>query len=145
MEERYELQKKFDEITNDDIDIYCHFTDALGEDILESGLFVGNKEWYKSFLKLDANDLMDICAFIDDNGNKAIGTSIMVVVAVFKDADEPFIRKSIGNDSIYYNWSGVNSPDYIVDSEYILGYVDVNTMELFVNNRSLVVEDLMIL
>ncbi len=145
-EEKLELQKRFDEIALvNDVDLYCHFTNSRGEDILEDGLHVANREWYKSFLKLDDQEKENICTFIQDNGNHYGRNKVMIIVAVFDDLEDSFIRKCQVDDETYSNWAYDGLPEYIVDKEFIFGYVDIDTMKLVVNNRSLVAEELMIL
>lgn len=145
MEENIDIQTKFWELASENVDIYCHFTDASGEDIITQGLYVASDKWYKSFLKLEKSELEDIFTFIANYGKSYGRSNTMIVLAVFKDLDTPFIRKNNTTDAVYSNWVYDGLPEYIVDSEFIFGYVDLNEMKLIINSDSLVAEELMIL
>lgn len=57
----------------------------------------------------------------------------MIIAGVYKDNMDYFIRRLGEEEFLGVNYEGVGSPDYIVDSNHLMGYIDLETKELAVN------------
>lgn len=60
----------------------------------------------------------------------------MIIVGVYKDSMKRFIRRLRDDEAYDIDWEGVGTPDFIVDSDHIIGYIDLNTLEFVYNERS---------
>ncbi|MBQ6841088.1 MAG: hypothetical protein IJO63_03105 [Bacilli bacterium] len=133
MEDLKELIASFPR--DEGIRYFYHFTPSFPEDLVEQGIIVANPRWEQSFLEFTNNELDDIESVINDNkSTKVKQNRAMIIVAVYEDEMEKFIRP-IAND--YVNtvyWEGVGSPDYIVDSANIIGYIDLETLTFVLND-----------
>lgn len=135
-----ELQEQITLATSDkDARYFYHLTSQPGEKLLEEGIIVANPEWEKSFLEFTEDELSDIEGVIDNNASNGFKqNNTMVIVGVYKDSMKRFIRRLNDDEAYDIDWEGVGTPDYIVDSEYILGFIDLNTLEFVYNERSCV-------
>lgn len=138
-----ELQEKINLLTSDkDVRYFYHFTSSDGNKILEDGLVVANPKWEQSFLEFSADELNNIESIILDNqSTKLKDNNIMIIAGVYKDGMDNFIRHLRDDETIDMNWSGVGNPDYIVDNEHLLGYIDLETLELSVNEYANALSD----
>ena len=129
------LQEYFNELSsNDEARYFYHFTSVSGDKIMDEGLIVANPSWEQSFLEFSPEELLNIEDVINDNqGNKFKNNNTMIIVGVYKDDIDYFIRKLSPDEISYIGFEGVSLPDYIVDTNYILGYIDLNTLELYIN------------
>lgn len=131
------LQDKINILTSDDNKRYFyHFTPVDANKILEEGLIVSSKNWEESFLEFTKEELENIDSVINDNRNTKIKkNNFMIIVAVQKENVNKFISTL---DYNYYveEWEGIGNPDYIVDNNYIVGYIDLNELELYINEYS---------
>lgn len=136
-----DLQETIDGIINlDEARYFYHLTSKDGEEIMEEGLFVANPDWEQSFLEFNEEELSDINGLIDDNSSKFRNNNTMIIVGVYKDAIGDLIRP-LGNDEKYFiDFEGVGLPNYIVDSRFIVGYIDLKTREIFLNDRAVVAD-----
>ncbi len=120
---------------------FYHFTSADGDKILNEGLFVASFLWQQSFLEFTLDELLNIENVINDNkSNKIKINNTMIIAGVYEDDINNFIRKA-SNDEICPDFEGVDTPDYIVDPNYIIGYIDLNNLELKVNEYASVLSD----
>lgn len=65
----------------------------------------------------------------------------MVIAGVYKDDMDSFIRKLREEEFVGVNYEGVAAPDYIVDSPHLMGYIDLKTNELVVNENANVMSE----
>lgn len=130
-----ELQEKINGLTSDkEARYFYHFTSARGDKILEEGLVVANPLWEQSFLEFTEEELNNIKNVILDNESTKIKeNNTMIIAGVYEDAMDSFIRKLRNDEVVDVNWDGVGNPDYIVDNEHLMGYIDLNTLELTIN------------
>ena len=130
-----DLQEFFDELSsNDEARYFYHFTSAPGDKIMDEGLIVANPSWEQSFLEFSPDELLNIEDVINDNkSNKFKNNNTMIIAYVYKDDIDYFIRKLSPDEISCIDFEGVSLPDYIVDTNYILGYIDLNTLELYIN------------
>lgn len=133
-----ELQNKILALTSEeDARYFYHFTSADGNKIIEEGLIVANPLWEQSFLEFTKEELENIKSVIDDN--KSTNTkenNFMIIAGVYKDNMADFIRKLQIGEISDVDFEGVGNPDYIVDSNNLMGYIDLNTLELTINEYS---------
>lgn len=130
-----ELQEKINGLISDkEARYFYHFTSAHGDKILEEGLVVANPLWEQSFLEFTEEELNNIKDVILDNESTKIKeNNTMIIAGVYEDAMDGFIRKLRSDEVVDVNWDGVGNPDYIVDNEHLMGYIDLNTLELTIN------------
>lgn len=133
-----ELQNKILALTiEEDARYFYHFTSADGNKIIEEGLIVANPLWEQSFLEFTKEELENIKSVIDDNkSTNAKENNFMIIAGVYKDNMADFIRKLQIGEISDVDFEGVGNPDYIVDSNNLMGYIDLNTLELTVNEYS---------
>ena len=134
-----DLQETIDEIVNlDEARYFYHLTSKSGEDILEEGLFVANPLWEQSFLEFTEEEIKDIDSVIDNNRSKIRNSHTMIIAGIYKDAIDDLIRPLNKGEKAFVDFDGVGSPDYIVVSRFIVGYVDMDTREIVLNDRAMV-------
>lgn len=134
-----DLQETIDEIVNlDEARYFYHLTSKSGEDILEEGLFVANPLWEQSFLEFTEEEIKDIDSVIDNNRSKIRNSHTMIIAGIYKDAIDDLIRPLNKGEKAFVDFDGVGSPDYIVESRFIVGYVDMDTREIVLNDRAMV-------
>lgn len=138
-----ELQEKINALTSSkEARYFYHFTNCEGDKILEEGLIVANPLWEQSFLEFTEEELQDIESVILENpSNKLKENKSMIVAGVYKDAMDSFIRKLRSDEQVDMDWDGVGNPDYIVDSNHLLGYIDLDTLEISINEYANVISD----
>ena len=138
-----ELQNKILALTSDgDARYFYHFTSVDGNKILEEGLIIANPLWEQSFLEFTQEELENIESVINDNQSTLTKeNNFMIIAGVYKDSMKDFIRKLDLGEINATDFEGVGSPDYIVDSNHLMGYIDLNTLELTVNEYSSVMGD----
>lgn len=134
-----DLQETIDEIVNlDEARYFYHLTSKSGEDILEEGLFVANPLWEQSFLEFTEEEIKDIDSVIDNNRSKIRNSHTMIIAGIYKDAIDDLIRPLNKGEKAFVDFDGVGSPDYIVESRFIVGYIDMDTREIVLNDRAMV-------
>ena len=134
-----DLQETIDEIVNlDEARYFYHLSSKSGEDILEEGLFVANPLWEQSFLEFTEEEIKDIDSVIDNNRSKIRNSHTMIIAGIYKDAIDDLIRPLNKGEKAFVDFDGVGSPDYIVESRFIVGYVDMDTREIVLNDRAMV-------
>lgn len=138
-----ELQERINALTsNEEARYFYHFTSVDGDKILEEGLVVANPLWEQSFLEFSEEEKTNIESVILDNkSNKIKENNTMIIAGVYKDAMDSFIRRLRDDEKVDMNWEGVDVPNYIVDTNHLLGYIDLNTLELYINEYSNIVSD----
>lgn len=138
-----ELQERINALTSSkEARYFYHFTSSEGDKILEEGLVVANPLWEQSFLEFTEEELQDIESVILENpSNKLKENKSMIIAGVYKDAIDSFIRRLISDEQIDMDWDGVGNPDYIVDSNHLLGYIDLDTLELSINEYANIISD----
>lgn len=134
-----DLQERIDSIVNlEEARYFYHLTSKDGEEILEDGLFVANPDWEQSFLEFSEEEISDINSVIDDNSSKFRNNKTMLIAGIYKDAVSDLIRPLKEDEKYFNDFEGVGLPDYIVDSRYLVGYIDMETRELHLNERAVV-------
>lgn len=94
-----------------------------------------------TFLEFDEEEISNIDEVIDDNINSRLRNSkTMIIVGIYKDAIKDLIRPLKDDEKYFIDFEGVGTPDYIVDSRFILGYIDLDTRELYLNERCVVAD-----
>ena len=138
-----ELQSKIDSLTSDeDARYFYHFTNFSADEILENGLVVASPRWYVSFLEFSDEELRNIESVIKDNkSTKLKDNAYLIIAGVYKDNFDHFIRELQEEEFVGVNYEGVGTPDYIVDSPHLMGYIDLDTLELTVNENANVIGD----
>lgn len=138
-----DLQEKIDSLTCDkEARYFYHITSGEGNDILENGLVVASSYWEESFLEFTDSELANIASVIEENKSNKIKQSHTIILAgVYEDGMDSFIRRLNEEESYDVIWEGVGNPDYIVDSEHLMGYIDLDTLELVVNDKTNVYGD----
>lgn len=137
-----ELQDKLNILTEDKSNRYFyHFTPYNAEKILEQGLIASSPHWENSFLEFTDEELKDIESVINDN--KSIGVkqnNFIILVGVPHEKVQNFMEPL---DEEYYNSDreDFGEEKYIVNSNYIIGYIDLKDLELYINEYSDVVSD----
>lgn len=133
-----ELQEQITLATSDkEARYFCHLTSQAGDKLLEEGIIVANPEWEKSFLEFTDEELSDIESVIDSNASTEFKqNNTMIIVGVYKDSMKRFIRRLRDDEAYDIDWEGVGTPDFVVDSDHIIGYIDLNTLEFVYNERS---------
>lgn len=138
-----ELQEKIKALTaNEEARYFYHFTSVDGSKILEEGLIVANPLWEQSFLEFTIDEINNIAAVI--NNNKSTQTkenNFMIIAGVYKDAMHEFVRRLKDDEAIDIEFEGVGAPDYIVDNHHLMGYVDLDSLELTINEYANVMGD----
>lgn len=137
-----ELQDKILLLTdNDETRFFYHFTSSEASDILEKGLIVASKRWEESLLEFSNDEINNIESVLEDNKSTMIKqNNYMIIVGVPNERVNDFIT-SLNDDFYDNNWEGVGNPDYIIDSNYIVGYIDLNNLELYINEYSDMLSD----
>ena len=138
-----ELQEQMDNLTNnDEARYFYHCTSANGDKIIEDGLIVANPLWEQSFLEFTHEEISNIETLLDDNKSTNIkDNNTMIIAGIYKDSMESFIRKLRPDESAFIDFEGVGSPDYIVDSKHIIGYINLETQELIINDYAILCSD----
>lgn len=138
-----ELQDEITNLTsNEEARYFYHFTNASGYKILEDGLVVANPLWEQSFLEFSKEELANIASVLDDNKNTIVkNNTTMIIAGVYKDSMDGFIRKLRPEEGAFLDFEGVGAPDYIVDSNNLLGYIDLENLELITNEYASVLSD----
>lgn len=138
-----ELQEQINNLTsNEEARYFYHFTSASGDKIIEDGLVVANPLWEQSFLEFTPEELADIENILNDNKSTNVkDNNTMIIAGIYKDSMPEFIRKLRSDESAFIDFEGVGSPDYIVDSKHILGYIDLKTHELIINDYAILCSD----
>ena len=127
-------------LSDDEARYFYHITNIDGEKILEEGLIVGNPSWEQSFLEFNEDEKNDITELIIDSLNKDNKT--IIIAGVYKDDMDFFVRRLDEDKALeIVNWEGCNNPDYIVLSSYIIGYIDLDTLEFVHNDRANVISN----
>lgn len=129
-------------INNEEIDYYYHITSSNGNDILSDGLILANPDWYQSFLKFTDEELNNIDMIIKENISNLKNNNTILIVAVYKDIGVNFIRKLREDEKYSVIFEGVDTPEYIVDPRYILGYIDIDTEMFHLNPEAEVCDSL---
>ena len=113
-----------------EMNYYYHITSCgLGDDILENGLYLENKDLSSTTIKL-SNDILEnfenYCKgeYIDN----LVKRQEMVIIGVPKDEEDylvekAYIPKVIENQRL----------NYFIKSENILGYINLKTLEVIYN------------
>ena len=130
-----ELQERITNLTsNEEARYFYHFTSVSGDKILEDGLVVANPLWEQSFLEFSKEELANIAAVLEDNKSTLVkNNAVMIIAGVYKDSMRSFIRKLRPEEGAFLDFEGVGAPDYIVDSNNLLGYIDLENLELVIN------------
>lgn len=138
-----ELQEKIKALTaNEEARYFYHFTSGDGSKILEEGLIVANPLWEQSFLEFTIDEINNIASVINDNkSTQTKENNFMIIAGVYKDAMHEFIRRLEDDEVIDIEFEGVGAPDYIVDNHHLMGYVDLNSLELTINEYANVIGD----
>ncbi len=82
---------------------------------------VANPLWEQSFLEFSKEELANIASVLDDNKST--------------------IRKLRPEEGAFLDFEGVGTPDYIVDNNNLLGYIDLENLELITNEYASVLSD----
>ena len=82
---------------------------------------VANPLWEQSFLEFSKDELANIASILDDNKST--------------------IRKLRPEEGAFLDFEGVGTPDYIVDNNNLLGYIDLENLELITNEYASVLSD----
>ena len=113
-----------------EMNYYYHITSrCLGDDILENGLYLENKDLSSTTIKL-SNDILEnfenYCKgeYVDN----LVKRQEMVIIGVPKDeenylVEKAYIPKIIENQRL----------NYFIKSENILGYINLKTLEVIYN------------
>ena len=138
-----ELQDEITNLTsNEEARYFYHFTNASGDKILEEGLVVANPLWEQSFLEFSKEELANIASVLDANKSTIVkNNTTMIIAGVYKDSMDGFIRKLRPEEGAFLDFEGVGAPDYIVDSNDLLGYIDLENLELIINEYASVLSD----
>ena len=138
-----ELQSRIKALTeNEEARYFYHFTSAEGSKILEEGLIVANPLWEQSFLEFTEEEINNIESVIEDNHSTPTKeNNFMIIAGVYKDAMHEFIRKLDEDEVVDVYFEGVGNPDYIVDRNHLIGYIDLDALELTVNEYANVIGD----
>ena len=142
-----ELQEKITNLTsNEEARYFYHFTSSSGDKILEEGLVVANPLWEQSFLEFSEEELANIASLLNDNKNTVVKNNTALIIAgVYKDSMDGFIRKLRPEEGAFLDFEGVGHPDYIVDNNHLLGYINLENLELVTNEYASVLSDNMYL
>lgn len=141
-----ELQEKIIALTSsEEARYFYHITRFPADKILEEGLVVANPMWYQSFIELDRDSINNIENIIKNNeGGNVVGANYIIIAGVYTDEDKEipnFIRQLKAYETVDINWEGVGNPEYIVDTEHLMGYIDLDTLDLIVNENANVMSD----
>lgn len=138
-----ELQSRIKALTeNKEARYFYHFTGIDADKILEEGLIVANPLWEQSFLEFTEDEIDNIEAVILDNQRtQTKDNNYMIIAGVYKDAMSGFIRRLNDEEMVDVDWEGVGTPDYIVDRGHLMGYIDLDSLELTINECANVISD----
>jgi len=130
-----DLQNEFNNLISlEDTRYFYHFTGVDPEKILENGLIVGSVNWQDSFLEFIDEEKNNIDEVIDSNiNNRLHDYHYMIIVGVDHERVKSFIKPL---NEYYADWEGIGAPDYVIDPEYIIGYIDLDNRELVINENS---------
>lgn len=130
-----DLQEQINSLTsNKDARYFYHFTSFDANEILENGLVVASPRWDESFLEFTISELNIIDNVIEDNKSTRVkDNAYMIIAGVYKDNMDSFIRKLGEEEFAGINYEGVAAPDYIVDTPHLMGYIDLSTRKLVIN------------
>ena len=141
-----ELQERIIALTSEEeAKYFYHITKFPADKILEDGLIVANPGWYQSFIELDRDSINNIEGIIKNNeGGNITDANYIIIAGVYLDEDgniPNFIRELDDEEIPFINWEGVGNPNYIVDQEHLMGYIDLDTLQLIVNENANVMSD----
>ena len=113
-----------------EMNYYYHITShGLGDDILENGLYLENKDLSSTTVKL-SNDILEnfenYCK--DEYVDNLVKRQEMVIIGVPKDEEDYLVEKAYIPKKI-----DDRVLNYFINSENILGYIDLETLEVIYN------------
>jgi len=127
MDDLNELVKNFD---TENYKYFYHITEhGRGEQILEEGLFMENKHLYSTTIEVPDEMISapNIYCKSEYCGRLNIREE-MVIIECMKDEEKYLVKK--GDKSI---WNLNQSMKYVIPSEYILCYIDLENLEVTYN------------
>lgn len=113
-----------------EMDYYYHITSrGLGNDILENGLYLENKDLSSTTIKLSNDILEDFENYCkDEYVDDLVKRQEMVIIGVLK-GEEDYLVENAYMPKITDN----GKLNYFIKSENILGYIDLQTLEVIYN------------
>ena len=125
-----ELQELIDNLDLEELDYYYHITGrGFGDKIIEEGLYLEQPDLKTTTIRLPQELLDDPLKYCkEEYTNGHTKRNEMVIIGCYKDE---------GNDIIYTadipKWKGVQDLNYLIRTENILGYIDLDTLYVTYN------------
>ena len=125
-----ELQNLIDSLDLEELDYYYHITGrGFGDEIIEDGLYLEEADLKTTTIKIPQELLENPFEYCKEEYTNGLSKrNEMIIIGCSKDE---------GNDIIYSadipKWSGNQELKYLIRSENILGYIDLETFNVTYN------------
>ncbi|MDD2505255.1 MAG: hypothetical protein PHF21_03145 [Bacilli bacterium] len=126
----------------EDVAYYYHVTEKdMYEIIFNEGLIMQEKELFTKMIPIDEEIINDPLHFVTDEKNRGINitTGSIILIGILKEELDYAVRKNIKNSK---HWNEETLPEYVLDSQYIIGSIDIDNLELTLNENYLLAADL---
>lgn len=139
----FSVEELFDNLNFEEYDYFYHITGSgIGEHICNDGLLMVEKRLGSTTIEITPAMINDVQSFIlNERCNSIRKTDEMVIISCPKDERNFLVQK---NNYINGEWVNDNFPEYIIPSEYIMGYIDMRNNDdefIFYQNSNYYLDD----
>lgn len=122
------VEELFNNLDFENYSYFYHITGGgNGESICNEGLLMEEKELRSTTIEIKSEMIKDVKNFIlNERGNNVRKTDEMVIISCPKEEVNYLVKN---NNYISSNWENDKTPEYIIPSEYIMGYIDMRESE----------------
>lgn len=124
----YEYEDAIEKISKMDSRLFCHFSDASFESLIDGDLGLYEKEWWTTLLEITDEERINLAEFIDEQVRFTIRSATLVSVPLEQEYD--FVETNHQKDK------GTENMPYIIPNKYILATIDVINHEILINENA---------
>lgn len=124
------MEKLMNNLNLEEYDYYYHITGkGFGQEIIEEGLYLEDYAWNTTMIKFSEEMVNNFYEYCESEYKNSIDKrQEMVIVINYKDDDANLVK--MANCP---KWTGESALKYKVKNEYILCYIDLETLEVTYN------------
>ncbi|MBQ9071730.1 MAG: hypothetical protein IJY25_01045 [Bacilli bacterium] len=125
-----ELQEFIENLDLETNNYYYHITGkGFGDEIIEEGLSLEDRNLNSTTIEVPIEMLNDPVSYCTgEYSNSTVKRQEMVIIGCEKGEEEYIVTKAYQP-----KWMGDQRLDYLVPNEYVLGYIDLETLEVIYN------------
>lgn len=129
-------------INSDEMSYFYHITESDMDNIIfNEGLAMAEKELYTTMIPIDEEIKSDPIEFVIGESNRGINSTSgsIILIGILTEDLQYAVRT---NKSSTVKWTEENNPEYILDSEYIIASIDIESFSINLNERFLLAADI---